>query len=84
MSTRSEGSSKPSKSGSAISPRLVAVAVLGVLALVFVLQNNDKGRIQFLFFDFTVRIWVALLVTLLVGVVIGYLARGGNKAKQKK
>jgi uncharacterized integral membrane protein len=81
MSMEPKSTPKPEREG--ISPRLIAATVLSVLALIFIFQNNRKSRVQFLFVDVHVRIWVGLLVAVLVGVAIGWLVRGSGKKKEK-
>ena len=44
--------------GRRVSPKLVAGAVIGVLALIFVFQNTGKGRIHFLFWTMTMPTWI--------------------------
>jgi uncharacterized integral membrane protein len=69
------------KSPSRVSPRLVAGGVAVLIAAVFVLQNRDKARIRFLVLDFHVGVWFGLLVTFVLGAVVGLVAgraRGGS------
>jgi uncharacterized integral membrane protein len=53
--------------------RFYLTSVLGVLALVFVLQNTDSTNINFLFAEGEMPLFFALLITLLVGILIGWL-----------
>jgi uncharacterized integral membrane protein len=53
---------------------VVALGIVGVLLLVFVLQNDEQGPIDFLFWHFKVRIWSALLMAAALGFIGGYLA----------
>lgn len=55
------------------SPKMIAIAVLGVLALVFIFQNSQKGTIQFLWMDFTTAYWIWLLLMFLIGAAVGYM-----------
>ncbi|HEX5365905.1 MAG TPA: lipopolysaccharide assembly protein LapA domain-containing protein [Acidimicrobiales bacterium] len=54
--------------------RLVVVAVVAVLAVVFMAQNNDEVELNFLTLSVTSRLWVGLLVTLLLGAILGRAA----------
>jgi uncharacterized integral membrane protein len=68
------------------SKRQIIGAVIGVLALVFVVQNSRRGSIHFLFFEFTAPVWIAFLVILCAGAIVGYVLRGvrdGRKAEKK-
>jgi uncharacterized integral membrane protein len=55
--------------------RLLARAVLAVvalvLAIVFVLQNSERVETTFWVFSVTTRLWVGLLVTLVIGAFLG-------------
>ena len=53
--------------------KMIAAGVVAVLALIFILQNTEKRSIQFLFFDWTVGTWFALLVTFVLGMLVGWL-----------
>ena len=51
--------------------RLGVAVVAIVLAVLFVVQNNDKVETSFIFFDVTARVWVGLLVALVLGALLG-------------
>ncbi|CAN5826851.1 hypothetical protein BH24ACT5_BH24ACT5_32230 [soil metagenome] len=56
-----------------VSPTLVAFVVIGVLTLVFILQNTRRTTVRFLFFDPVLRVWTAILVSVALGVVLDRL-----------
>lgn len=60
------------KSRRRIAPRLVVVAVLAVLALVFIVQNSQPTQIRLLVPLVTMPLWTALASMLVVGFAIGY------------
>lgn len=62
-----------SDDGTGVSPTLVGFVVVGVLTLVFILQNTSRTTVRFLFFDPNVRVWVAILVSIALGVVLDRL-----------
>jgi uncharacterized integral membrane protein len=45
--------------------------VIGVLALVFVLQNTAQKHVRFLFWSWSMPAWIWLLVIFVAGVVVG-------------
>ena len=48
------------------------IAVLGgILAVVFILQNHQRVRIEFLFLDTRAPLWISLGAVLLIGWIIG-------------
>ena len=54
--------------------RLVAVAVVVVITIVFIAQNNEKVETTFVFVDVETRLWVSLLVAVILGALLGQLA----------
>jgi uncharacterized integral membrane protein len=63
---------------------LVAVAVV-VLAILFVVQNNDRVEMSFVFFTVTTRLWVGLVVALVLGALLGQAAEAlWERRKRRK
>ena len=56
-----------------VRPGVIALIVVGVLLLIFVLQNDERHSIDFLFWHLHVRTWFALLVAALLGFAVGFL-----------
>lgn len=65
-----------SSDGVRITPKMVIIAVLAVLAVVFVFQNTDSAKLKVIFFTITMPRWIAFVVLLVIGAVIGYVGRG--------
>ena len=61
----------PAKSGP--SPTLIAFLVIGILAVVFVLQNGDESETKFLWFDFRTPLWITILLAIAAGVLLDRL-----------
>jgi uncharacterized integral membrane protein len=55
------------------SAKLVALGVLGVLLLVFVLQNLDEASVDVLFWDAEIPLWVPILLSAVLGLVAGLI-----------
>ena len=53
--------------------KMITIGVIALLVLVFILQNTEKQSIQFLLFDWTVGTWLALLITFVLGMLVGWL-----------
>ena len=51
--------------------RLLLVGLAIVVAVVFMAQNNDEVELHFLFISVESRLWVGMLVTLLLGALLG-------------
>ena len=77
MNMRSEYTEEPEKRG--LSPKAIVAILLGVLALIFILQNTRSQKINLLAWDAKLPTWLWLLVILLVGVAIGWLLRRPKK-----
>lgn len=56
-------------------------AVLLVVALLFVFQNTNDARFDFLWFDFTAPLWLMLLGSMVVG---GVIALGAARRRRKR
>lgn len=63
----------PRLEGRGITPRQVVAIVLAVLALVVVLQNREDVTLTLLMIDVTMPLWIASLVLLLIGALVGWL-----------
>lgn len=62
----------------------IALVVVGVLLLLFILQNSEKGTINFLFWDATMRTWVALSIAAVLGFVGGYLVARLRRRRRRE
>ncbi|MGH9216060.1 MAG: hypothetical protein ACRD0V_13415 [Acidimicrobiales bacterium] len=64
--------------------RLLVAAAAVVLAVLFVMQNSDRVKTSFVFFDVTTRLWVGLLVALLLGALLGQAAEALWERRKKR
>jgi hypothetical protein len=53
--------------------KLIAFVAVAALAVVFVFQNRERHKIDFLFFELNTRTWTALATALVLGVVLDRL-----------
>lgn len=74
--------SQPPDTSNGLSPKQIVAILLGVLAVVFVLQNRADASINLLWITVTMPVWVAFAGLLVVGIVIGYLL-AGRRAKRR-
>lgn len=49
------------------------LGVLVVLVIIFIALNSEKVTVKFLFFDASMPLIFALLITTILGMIIGYL-----------
>jgi uncharacterized integral membrane protein len=61
-------------SRSRLSPKSILWGLVALLALIFVAQNTERTTISILFWDLTTGVWLALVVAIVLGIAIGYLA----------
>ena len=58
----------------------ITVLVLALLALVFIFENTRQIKIRLLIPEVTMPLWIALLITFVIGALSGvYLRRGGGR-----
>lgn len=62
--------------------RLIAVAILGVLAVILVIQNTESVETRFLFATVVMPRAVLLAITFLLGVIVGLLIAFLRKRKR--
>ena len=60
------------------STKLIVAGVIVVLLVVFLLQNAETAKIQFLFLDGTYPLWLLLVVGATLGFVAGWLVAGAR------
>ena len=77
------GDSEPSQR-SGVSPTLIAIVVVAVLAVIFIVQNGERRSIEFLFVDVTLPVWVALLIAIGIGVLLDRLFASWWKRRKNK
>jgi uncharacterized integral membrane protein len=67
------------------SRNLVIGGISLVVAAVFILSNTHDTQVQFLFFEATVNLWVALLFAVLLGLGGGYfLGRRRRRSRREE
>jgi uncharacterized integral membrane protein len=64
-------------------PRLVVAGLALLAAVLFIVQNNNRVSTQFLVFDFRPRLWVVIVVSFLLGALLGQ-AVGLLRRRRKK
>ena len=62
---------------------LVTIVVIVAAAVIFVAQNRDRTRFNFLFVHTNSRTWVLLLLAFALGVLVGFLARTAVRRRRR-
>jgi uncharacterized integral membrane protein len=60
--------------GNAVKPRVIIILLLVILAIVFIVQNTRVVSVDFLFLKFQMSQIIMIVLMLLIGFFIGYLA----------
>jgi uncharacterized integral membrane protein len=60
--------------------KLIVAGVIGVLLLLFVVQNNEKATVNFLFFDANVSVWFVIVLSAVLGFLAGWFVSRSRKA----
>ncbi|WP_336081500.1 LapA family protein [Nocardia sp. SSK8] len=55
---------------------LLAAAILGVLLLIFIIQNLDQAPVQLFFWDFSLPLGITVLLSVIVGALVMGLVGG--------
>lgn len=63
-------------------PRQIVGGVVAVVLVAFVIANGDQQEISFLFWEATVPLWLALGLSALLGLAVGFLL-GGRRQKRR-
>lgn len=64
--------------------RLIGVALVALVIVVFVVQNWEETPVQFLFFDINSQLSISLIVAILFGVLLDRLVIGLNRRRRRK
>jgi uncharacterized integral membrane protein len=66
------------------SPFLIGLVAVGVIALVFILQNNDDTTVTFLFFDADVSLWVVIIIAIILGMALDRLLQMWMRRRKER
>jgi uncharacterized integral membrane protein len=66
------------------SPKLIVAGIVVVVILLFVLQNGERARISFLFFDGQYPLWVLLVIVAVLGFVVGWLVSAARRRRLER
>ena len=63
---------------------LIGSGVLLALLIIFILQNTESVTFKFLFWSFSLPLWLVLVITALVAFVIGQFALMWRRHKRRQ
>jgi len=64
--------------------RLVALTMLAILLTIFVIQNANRVKVEFLNMDFMVSVIMIILISALIGGLITFLLMKHRAARRRK
>jgi uncharacterized integral membrane protein len=68
--------------GKGFPPWLVAVIVVGIVSLVFIMQNRTRVKVHFIVFDRQARTWVVILISMALGALLAEVVRLAIKRRR--
>lgn len=85
--TDNEYAAVEEESGSRQSAGLVVAGIIIIAVAIFIAQNAEDVPIKFLFFEGSVPLWLIIVVTLVLGAILGqvflYLRRRRKRKEEK-
>jgi len=81
---RKSGGESPSKVGAKQKTRIIISTLLVAFLITFIVQNYNEVKVEFLMFDFQVRIVVIILISAIIGAISTYLMMRHFRARKKK
>lgn len=85
VSNEFEHDPQPGPEGSSGPPwSLIGLILVAIICGIFVFQNSDRTQVDFLFFSFNSRVWVAIAVAMALGVVLDRFIIGWWRRARKR
>jgi uncharacterized integral membrane protein len=66
-----------------VSPEIVVAAVLAVVLLIFVVQNDEDVKVSWVVFSKRGPVWAVILASAVIGYLIGQLVEFGVKRRRR-
>jgi uncharacterized integral membrane protein len=78
------GSPPPGPERRRIAPELVGAAVLAVVLVIFIVQNDEDQKVSWVVFSRRGPVWAVILVSAVIGYLIGQLIEFGVKRRRRE
>lgn len=62
----------------------VVGGIIAVVVIIFVVQNTEEVQVQWLGLDWSMPLWLLILIVMLLGVALGWLARWRQVRRRRK
>jgi uncharacterized integral membrane protein len=63
--------------------KMIALAILIALCIIFILQNTDAVTIKFLFWEIVISRVILIPLFLIIGYIVGYISAKVGRLKKK-
>ena len=68
--------------GKGFPPWLIGVIVVGLVSVLFISQNRQRVKIDFILWDRYARTWVVIVISMALGALLAELVRLGLKRRK--
>ena len=68
--------------GKGFPPWLIAVVVVGIVSVLFIMQNRTRVKVHFILFDRQARTWVVILISMALGALLAEVVRLAVKRRR--
>ena len=68
--------------GKGFPPWLIAVIVVGIVSVLFIMQNRTRVKVHFIVFDRQARTWVVILISMALGALLAEVVRLAVKRRR--
>jgi len=75
-----DGRSEPG--GKRFPPWLIGVIVVGLVSVLFISQNRQRVKVDFILWDRYARTWVVIVISMALGALLAELVRLGLKRRK--
>ncbi len=84
MAEEQDPQSKPSPAPKRnLSPEIIAAAMLAVILVIFIVQNDDDVKVSWVVFSRRASLWTVILVSAVLGYAIGQLIEFGFRRRRR-
>jgi uncharacterized integral membrane protein len=68
--------------GKGFPPWLIAVIAVGIVSVLFIMQNRTRVKVHFIVFDRQARTWVVILISMALGALLAEVVRLAVKRRR--
>ena len=66
-----------------VSPEIIVAALLAIVLVIFIVQNDERVDVDWFVFNRRAALWTVILVSAVLGYVIGQLVEYGLKRRRR-